>query len=271
MEHSRSPPSLRVKRPAQVARRPRAPCNLRGPDPVDTTKHPGVCNKKKLFPRAALLAIHAAGLAGLGLANAAHAQSSLADMHWYLGGGLGHTAARPNVGDYADLRSGASTTIGDDGTTAWKAYGGLQFTPNWGLELGYAHLGKYDVNYALSGTGGNGMSTDKLSAWSLAGVGTWPINEKFSLHALAGLAWLRSEYSFTGNGLGYPFSDSGSSRALNPTLGLGANYNINKNFAIRFDYQSFGKVGQQTNNFTNPGATGEARPALTSIGLEAKF
>lgn len=228
---------------------------------------------KKLFPCAALLAACAAGL---GLANAAHAQSSsspysLADMHWYLGGGLGHTTASPNVGDYADLRGGASTTIGTDSSTAWKAYGGLQFTPNWGMELGYADLGKYNVNYALAGTSGNGMSTNKLSAWSLAGVGTWPINERFSLHAIAGLAWLRSEYTFTGDGTFYPGNTGSTAHALNPTLGLGANYNINKNLAIRFDYQSYGKVGQQTNNLTNPGASGEARPALTSIGLEAKF
>ncbi|HEX4327298.1 MAG TPA: outer membrane beta-barrel protein [Burkholderiales bacterium] len=231
----------------------------------------------KLFPRAALFALQAAGAAGLGLSNAAHAQSmtqslaqSLADTRWYLGAGVGHVNASPNVGDYADLRSGASTTIGVDGSTAWKAYGGAQFTPNWGLELDYADLGKYNVTYGLP-PAGNGMSTNKLSAWSLAGVGTWPINQYFSVHALAGLAWLRSEYSFTGDGVSYPAGTGGSARALNPTLGLGADYNINKTFAIRFDYQSFGKVGQQTNNFTNPGATGEARPALTSIGLEAKF
>lgn len=230
----------------------------------------------KQFARASF-----AAFAALGMAGAAHAQSaassspstpfSLADTHFYLGAGLGHTTASANVGDYADLRGGALTSVGTDDSTAWKVYGGLQFTPVWGMELGYAGLGKYGVNYALPSTGGTGVGTDKLSAWSLGGTATWPINEHFSVHGLLGLAYVNSDFNFAGNGTSYPGAYSASAHSVNPTLGLGASYYFTPHLGVRFDYQNFGKVGQQTNNLTNPGTTGEARPALTSVGMEYKF
>jgi len=205
----------------------------------------------------------------LGFANAASAQS-LAGMSLYLGAGAGHTVARPDVGDYSDLRPGATTNAGTDDDTAWRAYGGVQFTRNWGLEVSYSQLGKYMVNYAIP-PGGVAASTNKLTAWSVAGVGTWPLTDALSLHAIVGLSFIRTEYTFTGNGVGYPASMTGSAQAINPLIGAGANYDITKHIAVRIDYQSFGKVGQATANLTNLNTTGHAHPALASAGLEVKF
>jgi len=224
---------------------------------------------KKLF---SLASIAATGVLASGLTIAAHAQSANStDQHWYLGGGLGRTTASPNQGDYADLRAGASTSTGRDNSVTWKAYGGVQFTPNWGLELGYANLGKYQNSYSLPATSSSGTGTNKLSAWSLAGVGTYAVNEVFSLHAKAGLALVRNEYSFSGSGASYAAGDNGSDRSTNLLLGFGAKYTISKNFALRFDYENYGKVGKNTNNLTSLGATGQARPAMLSAGVQYMF
>lgn len=214
---------------------------------------------------------HAALVLFLGAAGTAHAQSPALkmDTHWYVGAGAGHTAARPDTGDYADLRGGATTQVGTDDSLAWKAYGGWRYSRYWAVELAYANLGRYAVNYGLGGSGGNG--SNKLSAWSLALVGTWPLNDTLSLYALAGVAAVHSDYSFTGSGPAYPSSDRGDNHTTNLTLGMGATYAFARNFAVRVDYQSYGRVGSETKNFTKPSTTGESHPGLASVGLEARF
>lgn len=214
-----------------------------------------------------------AGLAASSLLSAAHAQSasSVTSGPWYAGGSLGTTRPSPNAGDYGDQQGGATTNTGTGSGTSWKLYGGYQFTPNWGVELQYADLAKYQNSYSLPATNSWGVGTNKLSAWSLAGTGTWPINDAFSLHAKAGVAFVRNDYSFSGSGPSYLAGDSGSDHSTNLTLGLGAKYKINRNFAIRFDYENFGRVGQVTNNLTIPGRTGEANPSLLSAGVQVNF
>lgn len=210
-------------------------------------------------------------LAATAFAGAAHAQSLPADAHAYIGGGLGQVNANPNKGDYADLTPGASTNTGSDNSTAWKLYSGLQLDKNWGVEAAYAHLGQFQNSYSQPATNSSAVGTNKLSAWSLAGTGTLPINEAFSLHAKAGIALLRSEYSFSGAGPGYVAGDSGTDRSTNLLLGLGAQYNLTKNLAIRFDYDNYGKVGKSSNNLSALGATGDTKPSMLSANLQYSF
>lgn len=191
------------------------------------------------------------------------------DTHWYAGVGVGHTTARPDTGDYADARTGSTTVVGTDDSLAWKVYGGWRFSRYWAVETAYAQLGRYTVNYGFGTGGGNGVN--KLSAWSVALLGIWPMTDTFSLYALAGAAVVHSEYHFSGDGVVYPASASGDNNTINPTLGMGASYAFTRNFALRFDYQSYGRVGSQSHNFTSPGATGQAHPGLTTVGLEARF
>jgi len=217
-----------------------------------------------------ILSIAAASMAASGIA---HAQSADTANRWYLGGGLGHVNANPNSSDYADQRAGAQTSTGRDNSTAWKAYGGYQFTSIWGAELGYAHLGQFQNSYSLPAQNGSGVGTDKLSAWSLAGTATWPINQDFALRGKLGLARLRTDYSFSGSGAGsgYVTGDNGSLTKTNLMFGLGAQYNLNRNVALRVDYENFGKVGSPTNNLTSPGATGQAKPSMVSASVQYLF
>jgi OOP family OmpA-OmpF porin len=213
----------------------------------------------------------AVSLAASAFAGAAHAQLIPPDAHAYIGGGLGHVDADPNKGDYSDQTPGAGTNTGTDNSTAWKLYGGLQLDKNWGVEAGYAHLGQFQNSYSLPATGSSAVGTNKLSAWSLAGTGTYPINQAFSLNAKAGVALLRSNYSFSGVGPSYLSGDSGNDHSTNLLLGVGGQYNLNKNVALRLDYENYGKIGQNTNNLTTPGTTGDVKPSMLSASLKYSF
>ena len=217
------------------------------------------------------LPLIAAGIAGVGLAGAARAQS-VSDPRWYIGGALGSADAHANKSDYADAQAGSSTSFSHDGTP-WKLYGGVQLTPNWGVEYGYARLGNYSNTYSLPASGGYGVGSNKLSAWTVAGTGTWPVNNAFSLNAKLGIALLRNEYSFSGSGsgTGYASGDNGSDRTANLLVGFGAKYDVTKEWAIRFDYENYGKVGKSTNNLTTLGATGVAKPSMLSAGVQYSF
>jgi OOP family OmpA-OmpF porin len=210
-------------------------------------------------------------IAATAFAGAAHAQSMPADAHAYVGGGLGHVNPDPNKADYSDPTPGASTTTSSDNSTAWKLYGGMQLTPNWGIEAEYAHLGQFQNSYSQPATASSATGTNKLSAWSLAGTGTYPINDAFSLHAKAGLALVRSNYSFSGSGPSYLAGDNGNARSTNLLLGFGGQYNFNKNVALRLDYENYGKVGQNTNNLSTPGATGDTKPSMVSASVQYMF
>jgi opacity protein-like surface antigen len=221
---------------------------------------------------------HAALALFLCAAGVAQAQSSPApapapalklDTSWYVGLGVGHTTARADTGDYADARTGATTQVGTADNLAWKVYGGWRFSRYWAVETAYAQMGRYTVNYGFGTGGGNGVN--KLSAWSVALLGIWPMTGSLSVYALAGAAVVHSDYHFTGDGVIYPATAGGSNNTVNPTLGLGASYAFARNFAVRFDYQSYGRSGSESRNFTNLGATGQSHPGLATLGLEAHF
>ena len=66
---------------------------------------------------------------------------------------------------YLGIGVGAARTDADK--TSWSLYGGYQFNQTWGLELGYADLGRY-------------RGSD-IESWSLAGTATLPLGERWSL------------------------------------------------------------------------------------------
>ena len=119
-----------------------------------------------------------------------------ASAQLYLGGGVGEAKT-------------------DTRETSWKAYGGYQFTPTWGMELGYNDLGKY-------------RGAD-IESYSLAGTGTIPLNERWSLIGKLGAAENRPDAAGTSN-----------NTAL--LLGIGVGYSLGKNVGVRLEYEDFGKV-----------------------------
>ncbi len=136
-------------------------------------------------------------------AAAAHAEGL------YVGAGIGSSRYSGN-----DI-GGLST---DHSVTGLKLYGGYTFTPNFGVEAGWADLGKF------KGSGGD----LKARAYYLDAVGTVPLADKFSALARVGV--------FNGK-LDSTVAGSDSSTRLK--FGAGLQYAIDKNLSVRGEWERY--------------------------------
>lgn len=115
------------------------------------------------------------------------------------------------------LGAGAGSSKTGNREDSWKLYGGYQFNPTWGVELGYTDLGQY-------------RGAD-VESWTLAGTGTMPLNERWSLLGKLGAASNRPQ-----------FAGAGDRTAL--LVGVGIGYGLSKNIGLRLEYEDFGKLSK---------------------------
>ena len=136
---------------------------------------------------------------------------------------------------YLGAGVGASKT--DSNETSWKLYGGFQFNPTWGLELGYTDLGRY-------------RGSD-IESWSLAGTGTLPLGARWSLFGKLGAASNRPSFA-------------GASNHSDLLVGVGVGYSMTKNLGLRLEYEDFGKL-------SNVGNGNNSRGSNLGLGLKYAF
>ena len=110
----------------------------------------------------------------------------------------------------------------DDEDTAFSAFAGYQVNPYFGLEAGYADLGKTEP----LGSAGPELEAD---AAYLVAVGTLPFTDRFSGYAKAGYSDWNVDTSIAG------VSDDGN----DPTYGLGLQYRFTDAVALRGEYSRF--------------------------------
>lgn len=115
------------------------------------------------------------------------------------------------------LGAGVGSSKTDNREDSWKLYGGYQFNPTWGVELGYNDLGQY-------------RGAD-MESWSLAGTGTMPLNERWSLLGKLGAAFNRPQ-----------FAGADDRTAL--LVGLGVGYSLSRNVGLRVEYEDFGRLSK---------------------------
>jgi OOP family OmpA-OmpF porin len=127
---------------------------------------------------------------------------------------------------------------GVNSSTAIGVLGGYSFNQNVAAEVAYTNLGSADY-YGTSITG---------HVFSVAAVGSLPLNKDFSLLGKLGVA------SSTVEVPGY------SESKTDLTYGIGAQYNVSKTVGIRLVYDSF-KVGSSNTKDS----------ALISIGAVFKL
>lgn len=157
---------------------------------------------------------------------AAHAQT----QGLYLGGSLG-------VPNYSSSVNG----IGGDGSgTAYKLYGGYQFTPNYAIEGGAFGLG--ETTDATGSAKTHGLYVD--------GVGMLEFAPKWSLIGSLGLA--HGQFSST----------AGDDTSVGLKLGAGVQYAIAPKAAVRLQYDQY--------RFVNAYGTKPDIGAVT-LGLKMAF
>jgi opacity protein-like surface antigen len=114
----------------------------------------------------------------------------------------------------------------DQRDTAWKAWAGGKFNPFWGLEAGYTDFGK------VQASGGD----TKAWAANLTLVGNVPLAaNRFDVFGKLGGLYGRTDVHADPSTL----FDTGHKSGWGWTYGVGADWNITPNFAVRVDWDRY--------------------------------
>ncbi|MES2324814.1 MAG: outer membrane beta-barrel protein [Pseudomonadota bacterium] len=138
-----------------------------------------------------------------------------------------------------------------DNATITKFYGGFPFDNRFALELGYTDMGKVTAG---SGTNSLGAQPKALTA---AVVITQPLGDKFAVNGKLGLA---STNPTLRNHNDVRVAHGSKSSLL---VGVGAVFNITKQFAMVVEYESYGTLVEYQ------GVTLKA--TMASAGIRYKF
>lgn len=132
----------------------------------------------------------------------------------------GRAEARKNCDGVADCDDSDATIRGDIG---------YQFDKNWSAEVGYTSFGtlfkSHDNNFDAS---------QKASAWTVSGIGTLPLGDRFGLFGRAGVA--RYEANNSGTVQGVEVKDR---KDVKPYAGAGVKFSVTPNFALRAEFQYY--------------------------------
>lgn len=173
------------------------------------------------------------------LSGAAVAQSS---SYYYFGLGLGQSTVRFDQTRIANrmLNSGQtlSSLTADDSSSAYRVFGGYQFNPWLGTELGYTKLGNFGFQSATT-TGGRLDGDYRVKGVSLDLVATMPVSEQVALLARVGGLWARTRADFYGSGGVTVANASASRRATNVKVGVGMQYAVSSSLLLRAEAERY--------------------------------
>jgi OOP family OmpA-OmpF porin len=180
------------------------------------------------------------------LAISAPAVAQQADAGWYVGGAYG-------MSSFSNIdTTGIANPSVDDSDSGFKIYGGFQLNKYFGAEIGYVDFGKVGVSGSVLGV--PFTSSSSVTAYTFAGVGTLPLTESFALFGRVGLAAWNVDFSASALGASGSLNDNGT----DPFYGIGARFNLNKNWGLVVEYEKY-----------KASDWGDA--AFTSLGVRYKF
>ena len=133
--------------------------------------------------------------------------SSAGQAEIFLGAGIGQS----------DIDDSAHAVSLDETESAWKLYGGMMFTDNFGFEAGWTDLG--DAS--------SGAVDTETEAFYAAGVIAAPLVENFSVYAKLGIAFWDQDINtsnYDGEDLMY---------------GIGAKYRLADQFHVRLEWEQY--------------------------------
>lgn len=153
----------------------------------------------------------------LGIAGGACAQES--PNHVYAGASFGQDHWR------SGCPSGPNC---DDSDRALRVFGGYQINRIFAAEVGFHNLGK--VTGSTASVKGN--------AWEALAVAAWPVIGDLSAYGKLGL--------FRGNLKGSGALTGSKETNYGPTYGLGLQFDLNRNIALRGEWQNYPQLGGST-------------------------
>ena len=152
-------------------------------------------------------------------ASAQESASASAASHYYVG-------ATAGSGHWRSMCQNAPTC--DDTNTTVSAFGGYRINPIFSAELAFRNYGM--VHASTASIKGKGWEVDGLAAWPVFG----------SLSVFGKLGIFRGVVKGDGTLTGAKETNYG------PTYGVGVQYEINKNIALRGEWQAYSGLGGST-------------------------
>jgi len=149
-----------------------------------------------------------------------------------------------SVGPYAGAEIGRANfslantnpvSASDKSGNALSIFGGYNFDPNFGAEVGYTRFGSFSETETI---GGVGVKQDG-SARSFYGVGTARANlsDSFGVHGRAGVSFGK----VSGTNV-LPASDQLTGSKTSLLVGVGADFKLTPNVTLTADYDHYGKL-----------------------------
>jgi OOP family OmpA-OmpF porin len=202
-----------------------------------------------------------ASLAALS-ATALHAQNA---GHYY--GGLSAGRAESNFDNErisnSMLGAGVTSTgmSTDQHDPAYKVFGGYQFNPYFGLEVGYFNLGKFGFDTQTSPVGSL-AGQFKVDGINFDLVGSLPVNDQLSLLARMGVINGRSRDNFSSTGAVLVTNTNPEISKRDYKAGLGFAYKFSQSMSLRGEIERY-KI--------NDAVGGKANMDLATLSLVFPF
>lgn len=205
------------------------------------------------------------------------ATSQAAEPGWYLIGfggessasGLSQAQVDDNLADIfesVDLEVVDVNSVLDDSDTGFGIGGGYQLNDHFAFEFAYIDLGS--LGYRAEGTVTDGVDTlaaEAVLASSADGpvvsvLGILPLGERFSVYGRVGLSLLNAKGTARISVAGEEGRASQSSQKSDPMFGVGVEYDLTKNFAIRLAWDRYLDVATEN-------VAGDTDADLYSLGV----
>lgn len=135
----------------------------------------------------------------------------------------------------------------DSGSVTGKFFGGARFNPMLGAELAYTSQDEATMSGKVGMQGVSGAN--KISGYQVTGIGYLPIQSipNLELMGKAGVMfWERESEVMTANHKKLSTDDG-----MSPVLGLGAQYQLNKNIYLRTEWEHTINTGSDSDHETD--------------------
>lgn len=199
------------------------------------------------------------------------------------------TAITSANGDVTTLSSTQSSQ--EVKRSGYKLQLGYEFSPYFAVEGGYVNLGKMNDNgsYATTvspvagpfcpficistpypGPSGSVTRSKEIAGWTFAGLGIYPVSNKFSVFGKAGLIDARVKYSSTASTGPFASSTLAGVQTTDSRwkgfYGVGATFfpHGDSDLGLRLEYERFNKIGDLN-------TSGTTTINLMSLGLSGRF
>lgn len=185
----------------------------------------------------------------------AHAAGPEPDTAFYAGGAAGRSSFSLSSANSVPVPWGGEKA--SKAGTALKLYGGYRLTPNFGLEAGYARLGR--VSQWTSAYGVSTLQSGSGQAVYAAATARLPLGDAFAVNGRLGVAYGRISGGMSGGGNWAPGNQRFSGGSTGLMAGFGAEYRVTQNLAITADYDYFGTLSKQV------------KGGMLTVGVKASF